>query len=236
MGKVSFSFCVTKDMRDSVEICAKKEGISNTEFIIRAVCEYSGIEYKPITSSKIKSKNGLKPINRNMAGDGYYVWADIVKRCYSKKKQIKNPSYVGTSMCDEWMDFKVFSDFYKNNLPNINNIDFNLDKDLLQQNIKNKIYSPETCVFLPKSVNTFLANKYSNNTSGYTGVRWRKDKNKWQASIGTKEIKTKHLGYFKNIEEASMAYQSARAIEAEKVKSYLRSLNYLPEHIIQLVK
>ena len=48
------------------------------------------------------------------------------------------------------------------------------------------------------------------NTSGVTGVYWRKDKGKWQAGIGLNG-KTKHLGVFDTYEEAVEA-----RIKAEK--------------------
>lgn len=43
--------------------------------------------------------------------------------------------------------------------------------------------------------------KYSNNKSGYTGVNWLHDKNRWGAGIRING-KTKHLGYFTDIESA----------------------------------
>jgi len=48
----------------------------------------------------------------------------------------------------------------------------------------------------------------STNTSGYKGVSWKKDKNKWKAYI-TLNNKQKHLGYFEKIEDAAIAYNNA---------------------------
>lgn len=47
-----------------------------------------------------------------------------------------------------------------------------------------------------------------NNTSGFKGVAWRKDKSLWAAQIRV-ETKLKHLGFFSDILEASKAYDRA---------------------------
>lgn len=48
----------------------------------------------------------------------------------------------------------------------------------------------------------------SNNTSGFKGVIWRKDRNKWQAKIMV-HGKTQHLGYSNCKIEAAKAYDNA---------------------------
>lgn len=49
----------------------------------------------------------------------------------------------------------------------------------------------------------------SNNTSGYTGVWYSKNRTKWVAEIKVNK-KKKHLGYFDNKEEAHVAYEKAK--------------------------
>jgi hypothetical protein len=50
--------------------------------------------------------------------------------------------------------------------------------------------------------------KQSNNTSGCKGVTFNKGAAKWQAKIGC-DGKIKHLGYFKTMQEAVSARESA---------------------------
>lgn len=45
----------------------------------------------------------------------------------------------------------------------------------------------------------------TNNGSGYKGVSWRRDKNKYQARV-EKDKQKIHLGYFDDVEEAALAY------------------------------
>lgn len=46
-----------------------------------------------------------------------------------------------------------------------------------------------------------------NNTSGYRGVRWRKDRNKWSAEITYNKQKIA-LGHYTDIKEAARAYNA----------------------------
>ena len=57
-------------------------------------------------------------------------------------------------------------------------------------------------------------NKYKNNTSGYKGVSFHKQHNKYGAQIRING-KQKHLGYFKTAEDASQTYE-AKAKEIHK--------------------
>ena len=48
--------------------------------------------------------------------------------------------------------------------------------------------------------------KLSNNTSGFKGVSWNKETDKWRASIMVGDGKQKHLGYFDDPETAYQSY------------------------------
>ena len=61
--------------------------------------------------------------------------------------------------------------------------------------------------------------KQSNNTSGYKGVNYKKEKNKWQANIEFKG-KLSFLGYFATKEEAAKVYdKKARELFDEFAKT-----------------
>ncbi len=50
-----------------------------------------------------------------------------------------------------------------------------------------------------------------NNTSGAKGVTFNKSAGKWQAKIGNGTGRSKHLGYFENMDQAIMARTKAEA-------------------------
>lgn len=66
-----------------------------------------------------------------------------------------------------------------------------------------------------RTQNGYNRDKPCNNTSGYKGVHWDKEKHLWRASIGMRidgKRKRIHCGYHVNIEDAARAY-AAKAEE-----------------------
>lgn len=77
------------------------------------------------------------------------TWYNMLNRCYGDQKG-RNASYVGCSVCDEWLYFSNFLSWYNENYKE----GYDLDKDLLHPG--NKVYSPTTCVFVHPKLNKML--------------------------------------------------------------------------------
>lgn len=107
------------------------------------------VKNKLVSGVGINDYDGNVYIHRQ-AISSYNCWRDMLQRCYSPICQIKHQSYIGCSVCDEWKYFSNFKKFYDLNYRN----GFDLDKDILIEG--NKIYSPETCVFVPQYINLLL--------------------------------------------------------------------------------
>lgn len=87
----------------------------------------------------------------------YTCWSDMIRRCYDEKYWVDNPTYKNCSVCERWHCFANFLEDIKTIQGYeewINNSGWEIDKDLLQRGIKNKIYSPQTCIFIPQPENT----------------------------------------------------------------------------------
>lgn len=130
----------------------------------------------------------------------YEKWKDMLKRCYSEKYQERCPTYKGCSVCQEWLTFSNFRAWMEQQ-------DYEgkqLDKDILFPG--NKVYSPETCVFVDQWVNLFLTERQNDRGEYMIGVHWRKDLSKFRANCNDGSGKNKHLGYFTNEVDAHKAW------------------------------
>jgi hypothetical protein len=79
------------------------------------------------------------------------VWRGMIYRVYCESYLKTNASYRGVEVCADWLYFEIFEKWYHDNYPESDDIEMQLDKDLLSGD--RKIYSPETCCFLPEELN-----------------------------------------------------------------------------------
>jgi len=137
----------------------------------------------------------------------YIVWRNMFVRCYDKKYQNKNKTYKNCTVCDEWHNFQMFAKWYDDNYYKISGELIDLDKDILSKG--NKIYSPETCCFVPHIINTLFV--VNNRTKYPTGVTLRKGCIKYTARCGNGHAgKRISLGTFSTLEEAFSAYKKCK--------------------------
>ena len=144
-----------------------------------------------LTSSKIKGKVYECPFYRR--------WSAMLGRCYSKSYQKNQMSYVGCTVCNEWLTFSSFKSWmikqdWKGR---------HLDKDILTQG--NKIYSPEFCLFVSSKVNTIFSNRAASRGDYPLGVSMHHGTGKYHAKCSTT-----HLGLFDNALLAHKAYKVAK--------------------------
>lgn len=177
---------------------------------------------KSVTLWDLRKGSVKNPYDRNVQGIGYlgvgdylpyfegkdtlcYVaWVNMLRRCYSESSRKKNPSYVGCTVCEEWLCFQEFAKWYYSQVGA--NEGFQVDKDLLVKG--NKVYSPDTCCMLPKDINALISYKYKKDNAMPTGVAKRSEK-RFRACLNIFG-KNKILGTFDTVEEASLAYKVAK--------------------------
>ena len=167
-------------------------------------------------------KNPLYPsfYGRGFVGVGEYsfkdkavfsVWKSMILRTCDKKFKEFRDSYKHVEVCKEWLNFQNFAawcydqKFFK--CKDDNGFSYCLDKDILIKG--SKVYSPETCCFVPQDINKILCSRRKLRGEFPVGVSFHKQLGKFKAAINHYG-KSKHLGVYKTPEQAFNAYKAAK--------------------------
>lgn len=134
----------------------------------------------------------------------YDTWRNMLARCYSTKYQKKHPTYAGCSVSEEWQLFSNFEKWFSSNYVE----GWQLDKDILSPG--NKVYSADTCVFVPQKLNNLLLDCRAARGAYLLGVDFHKPRQKYRASVNTGTGRL-YIGYFITQLEAHRVYQLAKA-------------------------
>jgi hypothetical protein len=149
-------------------------------------------------------------------------------RCYSKKYQkLYYSSYIGCTVCNEWLNFQTFADWYNEHLYKIPNERVEIDKDILIPN--NKVYSPETCMIVPQSINLlFSRHNAKDDRELPTGICKQKS-GKYSVCFTYKGVNNR-FGKINTLEEAVKIYNECKEkyirIAAEDYKQYISQQLY----------
>ena len=132
-------------------------------------------------------------------------WRSVLKRCYLSSYHVTHPTYAGCSVCEEW---HLFSNF-KSWMETQDWENKQLDKDLLIY--QNKVYSPETCVFISNKLNMFFNVNQNKNQKHKIGV-WKSNKlhrnrKEYMCKIQNGTGKQEYVGVFYTEQEAHYAWQ-----------------------------
>lgn len=84
----------------------------------------------------------------------YEEWRQMIRRCYEPYLINKFPTYIYATVCEEWLNFQNFAEWYEKEKYKCNKERLALDKDILIKG--NKIYSPETCMLVPERINSLF--------------------------------------------------------------------------------
>ena len=137
----------------------------------------------------------------------YELWTHMLQRCYSDTYKKKRPTYEGCKVSDNFKSYEYFYGWCNKQI-GFNNKGWHLDKDLLTKG--NKVYSEDSCVFIPKEINLMLIKCDASRGEHLIGVCWHKKDNAFVAKVAKNKGKREYLGFFKTEIEAFNAYKEAK--------------------------
>jgi hypothetical protein len=106
----------------------------------------------------------------------YMIWYSMINRCYNEKYHKKLPTYKDCTVSEEWHNFQNFASWYDQNYYEVNGEKMALDKDILIKG--NKVYSSETCIFVPQFINSLFTKCNAIRGEFPIGVSWHKHNKK----------------------------------------------------------
>ena len=178
----------------------------------------------PITINSVQTKE-------------YVLWKHMLQRCYSDDFKKERPTYEGCQVSENFKSYEYFYEWCHEQV-GFGNEGFHLDKDLLVKG--NKVYSENTCVFIPQEVNTLLVKSTALRGKHLIGVSWNKKDKAFVAKARKNKGKSEHLGIFKTEIEAFNAYKQAKEAfvkeQADKWKGKIdeRAYNALMNYEVEI--
>ena len=146
------------------------------------------------------SKNAIDTIE-------YLYWDGFMRRCYSERLKNISKSYSDCSVDENWHNFQNFGKWFEENYKPEYMQGWCLDKDIIFKG--NRIYSENTCCFVPNEINVLFTNGYVKRGKYPKGVSYKSKINRYIAQYQNNGVVT-HIGTYKTIEEAFQAYKEIK--------------------------
>lgn len=148
----------------------------------------------------------------------YAAWKNMLKRCYDKNWQQRNKTYIGCRVSDSWLTFSSFKCWFDTySVPG-----WQIDKDLIKPG--NKTYDEFNCVFVPKSLNTFLTAHDAFRGEHPLGVHFHKQKQRFIAQISVEGVR-EQIGHYATPEAAHIAWFNRKIELAYQYKELCDSID-----------
>ncbi len=146
-------------------------------------------------------------------------WERMLDRCYNpNSKYYYAYGGIGVAVCDRWKCYINFVTDCKelpgyNDMINNPHIKYHLDKDILQQGIPSnqKVYSPETCMFVPAAENSYQVAIDHFNERGNNYFNVEKHYNAYNVKLQINGV-IRRIGRYKDPIIAANAANHARRI------------------------
>ena len=207
-SKLSGDFKILKyNNNENVDIQFLKTGFETTVQLINIKSGSIKDPYSPsVYGVGILGAKYLTKINGVITKE-YDLWYSMLRRCYSDNSKKKYPTYESCEVSDKFKSYEYFYEWCNKQI-GFSNQSWQLDKDLLIKG--NKVYSEDSCVFIPQEINKVLVKCTASRGEHLIGVSWCKKGKAFKAQISKNKGNQEYLGYYKTEIEAFNAYKKAK--------------------------
>jgi hypothetical protein len=161
----------------------------------------------------------------------YKSWNHMLERCYSDKFHKRNPTYEDCEIDESFHNFQNFGYWDENNYYQIEGERMHLDKDILHKG--NKIYSPETCIYVPQTINSLFIKRQNDRGESAIGTSPHKcGKYTVYCSLinpETGKSKSEYLGLYDTQEKGFEIYKYYKERNIKQVADYYKG--QIPEKL-----
>ena len=192
---------------------------------------FKHVQYDNFKRGKIKCPYEPRYFGKGYLGEGKYkmsenskhtkefnIWHHMLQRCYDPEYQEKRPTYKGCIVEDYLLNFQNMCEWLEENYYKVPGETICLDKDILFKG--NKMYSRDTCIFVPERINTLFTKRDNDRGNSPIGVRENSSGN-YQAYCNDKNGKGVTLGTYSTKEEAFYKYKEYKEkVIKEVIDSY----------------
>lgn len=190
--------------------------------------------YKVFENGKIRSPYDKSVHGVGFMGEGQYrstikskitpqysSWTSMLMRVYSEDQLIRHPTYKDVTVCEEWHNFQNFAKWFDDNYYEIEGERMELDKDILIK--ENRVYSPETCVFVPRTINALFVKNKKIRGDLPIGVKKMNETNRF-LSVRKSNGNTTYIGTYDTIEEAFLSYKKSKEDHIKQIADDYKSV------------
>ncbi len=158
----------------------------------------------------------------NKASWTYTRWINMLERSYSTGWHAEKPAYIPCTVESHWHNFQNFAEWAEQQV-GFENTGWQVDKDILKHG--NKLYSRDTCCFVPNEINSLLIGcvKSSKRGACCIGVTYCKSSGKFHAQCSRKDSKLSRVGVFSTEAEAFESYKHNKEIYLKDVANKWKS-------------
>jgi hypothetical protein len=195
--------------------------LSNIElhnYIRRSYPDLRGARHKLVAGVGVNDAD-YQTQPKGLICPAYMIWRSMLERCYGKSAARRYPTYVHVTVCNDWLIFSNFLNWWI-----LNYVEgWELDKDLLVY--KSCEYSPHTCVYVPASVNNFTL--FNKKRRGAYPVGVSKAGTKYRAQCRNPKVsgRAECLGLFDTAQQASMAWCKRKLEHADTMRSMFDAID-----------